>query len=60
MHLAANRSSPTLPGLLPAPLRSRAAINHSQQTEEKGPVMQEVILVILAEEALPCAFSTAT
>lgn len=37
MYLAANRSSPTLPGLLPAPLHSRAAINHSQQTKEKRP-----------------------
>lgn len=58
MRSAANRSSPALPGLLPAPLCSRAAINHGQQTEEKGPVMQEVILGILAEGALPFAFST--
>lgn len=35
MYLAANRSSLTLPGLLPALLCSRATINHGQQTERK-------------------------
>lgn len=60
MYLAANRSSPTLPGLLPAPLHSRVAINHGQETEEKDPAMQEVILVILAVETLSIAFGKTT
>ena len=60
MYLAANRSSLTLPGLLPALLHSRVAINHGQQTEEKDPAMQEAILVILAVETLPFAFGKMT
>lgn len=60
MYLAANRSSPTLPGLLPAPLCSSAAINHGQQTEEKDPAMREAILVILAVGTLPFAFGKTT
>lgn len=60
MYLAANRSSPTLPGLLPAPLCSSAAINHGQQTKEKDPAMREAILVILAVGTLPFAFGKTT
>lgn len=55
MPSAANRSSPTHPGPLPALLCNRAAINHGQQTQGKDPARREKALVTLAPATLPSA-----